>query len=80
MAVTEKKYQLGTAENQEFLQDVRDGLLSFGNQFPSPGGSSYDLGDDGTPWKHGSQAVWHMCTALVPCLDTKAARHWLMLR
>ena len=26
MAVTEKKYQLGTAENQEFLQDVRDGL------------------------------------------------------
>ena len=51
MVVTEKKYQLGTAENQEFLQDVRDGLLSFGHQFPSPGGSSYYLGDDGTPWK-----------------------------
>ena len=48
MAVTEKKYQLGTAENQKFLQDVRDGLLSFGHQFPSPGGSSYYLGDDGT--------------------------------
>ena len=62
MAVTEKKYQLGTAENQEFLQDVRDGLLSFGHQVPSPGGSSYYLGDDGTPGKtvtvkHGSQAV-----------------------
>ena len=26
MAVTENKYQLGTAENQKFLQDVRDGL------------------------------------------------------
>lgn len=37
MAVTENKYQLGTAENQKFLQDVRDGLLSFGHQFPSPG-------------------------------------------
>ena len=48
MAVTENKYQLGTAENQKFLQDVRDGLLSFGHQFPSPGGSSYYLGDDGT--------------------------------
>ena len=36
MAVTENKYQLGTAENQKFLQDVRDGLLSFGHQFPSP--------------------------------------------
>lgn len=39
MAVTENKYQLGTAENQKFLQDVRDGLLSFGHQFPSPGGN-----------------------------------------
>ena len=29
MAVTENKYQLGTAENQKFLQDVRDGLLSW---------------------------------------------------
>ena len=58
MAVTEKKYQLGTAENQEFLQDVRDGLLSFGHQFPSPGGSSYYLGDDGTPWKERNRETW----------------------
>ena len=58
MAVTEKKYQLGTAENQEFLQGVRDGLLSFGNQFPSPGGSSYYLGDDGTPWKDRNRETW----------------------
>lgn len=58
MVVTEKKYQLGTAENQEFLQDVRDGLLSFGHQFPSPGGSSYYLGDDGTPWKERNRETW----------------------
>ncbi len=85
MAVTEKKYQLGTAENQEFLQDVRDGLLSFGHQFPSPGGSSYYLGDDGTPWKDRNRETWitsrmTLCTALVLCLDMKAARHWLMQR
>ena len=58
MVVTEKKYQLGTAENQKFLQDVRDGLLSFGHQFPSPGGSSYYLGDDGTPWKDRNRETW----------------------
>ena len=58
MAVTENKYQLGTAENQKFLQDVRDGLLSFGHQFPSPGGSSYYLGDEGTPWKDRNRETW----------------------
>ena len=58
MAVTENKYQLGTAENQKFLQDVRDDLLSFGHQFPSPGGSSYYLGDDGTPWKDRNRETW----------------------
>ena len=58
MAVTENKYQLGTAENPKFLQDVRDGLLSFGHQFPSPGGSSYYLGDDGTPWKDRNRETW----------------------
>lgn len=62
MAVTENKYQLGTAENQKFLQDVRDGLLSFGHQFPSPGGSSIILEMTALPGKTvtvkpGSQAV-----------------------
>ena len=46
-----KKYQIDTAENREYLKDIRNGLLSFGHQFPSPGGGSYYLGDDGTPWK-----------------------------
>ena len=58
MAVTENKYQLGTAENQEFLKRIREGLLSFGHQFPSPGGSSYYLGDDGTPWKERNRETW----------------------
>ena len=51
MDVTERKYQFGTEENQAFMKEIREDLLKFGHQFPSPGGSSYYLGDDGTPWK-----------------------------
>ena len=53
-----KKYQIDTAENKAFLKDIRNGLLSFGHQFPSPGGGSYYLGDDGTPWKERSRETW----------------------
>ena len=45
-----KKYQIDTAENKAFLKDMCAGLLAFGHKFPSPGGGSYYLGDDGTPW------------------------------
>ncbi len=58
MGFAEKKYQLETAENQEFLKEIRERLLSFGHQFPSPGGSSYYLGDDGTPWKERNRETW----------------------
>lgn len=58
MAATEKKYQLGTTENREFLREVRNGLLNFGHLFPSTGGSSYYLGDDGTPWKDRNRETW----------------------
>ena len=58
MGIAEKKYQLETAENQEFLKEIRERLLSFGHQFPSPGGSSYYLGDDGTPWKERNRETW----------------------
>ena len=54
----DKKYQLDTAENKAFLKDIREGLLSFGHQFPSPGGGSYYLGDDGTPWKKRNRETW----------------------
>ena len=58
MAVTEKKYQLGTAENQEFLQDVRDGLLSFGHQEEAPIILEMTaLPGKTVTVKHGSQAV-----------------------
>ena len=43
-----KKYQIDTAENKEFLKEMRDQLLSFGHNFPSPGGGSYYLGHEGS--------------------------------
>ncbi len=52
------KYQIDTAENKAFLKEIRDGLLTFGQQFPSPGGGSYYLGDDGTPWKERNRETW----------------------
>jgi len=53
-----KKYQIDTAENKAFLKEMRDGLLSFGHKFPSPGGGSYYLGDDGTPWTERNRETW----------------------
>lgn len=53
-----KKYQIDTEENKQFLKEIRDGLLKFGHQFPSPGGGSYYLGDDGTPWKDRPRETW----------------------
>lgn len=53
-----KKYQIDTEENRKFLEEVRNDLLRFGHQFPSEGGSSYYLGDDGTPWKERNRETW----------------------
>lgn len=53
-----RKYQIDTAENRAFLLEIREGLLSFGHRFPSPGGGSYYLGDDGTPWKERNRETW----------------------
>lgn len=53
-----KKYEIGTEENKTFLEEIREGLLRFGHQFPAPGGSSYYLGDDGTPWKERNRETW----------------------
>ena len=53
-----RKYQIDTAENKQFLQEMWDGLLFFGHRFPSPGGGSYYLGDDGTPWKERPRETW----------------------
>lgn len=53
-----RKYQIDTEENKAFLQQIRDELLQFGHRFPSPGGASYYLGDDGTPWTDRPRETW----------------------
>lgn len=55
------KYQIDTAENKQFMKEICDDLLTFGHQFPSPGGGSYYLGDDGTPWKDRPRHTWITC-------------------
>lgn len=56
-----KKYQLNTAENKEFQKKLRDELLEFGKKFPSDGGASYYLGDDGAPWVDRPRETWITC-------------------
>jgi len=53
-----KKYELDSIENREYLEKLRNELLIFGRRFPSPGGGSYYLGDDGSPWKDRSRETW----------------------
>ena len=53
-----RKYQLDTEENKAFLKEMRDSLLAFGHQFPSPAGGAFYLGDDGTPWKERPRETW----------------------
>lgn len=55
------KYQLDTVENKSFLKGMHEGLLNFGHRFPSPGGSSYYLGDDGTPWIERERQTYVTC-------------------
>lgn len=55
------KYQLNTEENKYFMKEIRDDLLNFGHEFPSPDGSSYYLGDDGTPWTDRNRETWITC-------------------
>lgn len=52
------KYIIDTAENKAFLNGLTRELLDFGKRFPSPGGSSYYLGDDGTPWADRPRETW----------------------
>ncbi len=52
---------IDTKENREFLRNNAQALLDFGRRFPSPGGSSYYLSDDGTPWKEKNRETWISC-------------------
>lgn len=58
MSDSNRKYRIGEKENEKFLTEMREDLLRFGRRFPSPGGSSYYLGDDGTPWKDRNRETW----------------------
>ena len=55
------QYEIDTAENRKFAEELREDLLSFGHAFPSPEGGAYYLGDDGTPWKDRPRETWITC-------------------
>ena len=55
------KYNYGTDENRKFFRELGEELLAFGHKFPSPGGSSYYLGDDGTPVLDKGRFTWITC-------------------
>lgn len=55
------KYQFGTDENKQFLNEICNTLLGFGHKFPSPSGSSYYLSDDGTPWTERNRETYVTC-------------------
>ena len=57
----ERKYRIDTEENREFMKTLAEDLLRFGHRFPSPGGSAYYLGDDGTPWKDRPREAFITC-------------------
>lgn len=58
MSEISKKYLIDTEENEKFLEEIREDLFKFGHKFPAPGGSSYYLGDDGTPWTERNRETW----------------------
>lgn len=55
------KYQIDSEENKQFLSEFRENLLNFGHGFPSPGGSCYWLGDDGTPMFERTRDTYETC-------------------
>lgn len=77
-----RKYQIDTQENRDFLKELRDDLLQFGHRFPSEQGGSYYLGDDGKIEivRPGSPAGCAMYTASDHFSDTRAVSSWWMRR
>lgn len=61
MSVNERKYQIDTVENKEFLKGVRKTLLEFGARYAAPDGTAFYLGDDGTPWTDRPRATYETC-------------------
>ena len=61
MSEMNRKYQIDTEENRAFMNSLTEDLLKFGQKFPSPQGSSYYLGDDGTPWTDRPRQTFITC-------------------
>lgn len=57
----DKKYQIDTKENREWLQELCMDLLRFGSRFPAPDGSAYYLKEDGAPWKERNRDTYATC-------------------
>lgn len=57
----DNKFILDSEENKKYMKSLCDELLAFGHKFPSPGGGSYYLGDDGTPWTDRPRETWITC-------------------
>ena len=57
----DRKYIIDTEENKAFMNELTENLLKFGHRFPAPTGSSYYLGDDGTPWTDRPRETWITC-------------------
>ncbi len=57
----EERFIIDTEKNREYLKKNAFALLEFGRRFPSPGGGSYYLGDDGTPWTDRNRETWITC-------------------
>lgn len=55
------RYRIDTKENKEFLEEGARALLDFGRRFPSSGGSSFYLGDDGAPLLDRNRETWITC-------------------
>ncbi len=69
MSEINRKYQIGTPENKAFQEKISEDLFFFGHRYPAPGGSSYYLGDDGTPWTDRDRQTYVTCRMVhVYCL------------
>lgn len=56
-----EKYKIDSEDNKAFMRSMTEDLLRFGEHFASPCGSSYYLGDDGTPWTDRPRETWITC-------------------
>lgn len=54
----ERKYIIDTAENKAFLKEMREDLVRFGKNFPSPSGTALHLDNKGNAIPDSPQETW----------------------